>query len=79
VNFYRNQADGDHFNNTCRLDKSAANGDYCIEQYCFHYHHRRPHQGIGDNMIEPLPQVKDDKIVLEHHLVGLLKSYRRVA
>ena len=30
-------------------------------------------------MIEPLPQVKDGKIVLEEQLGGLLKSYRRAA
>ena len=65
------------------LDKILIFGEahlrYCIEQYCLYYHHRRPHQGLDNNMIEPLPQVKDGKIVLEQQIGGLLKSYRRVA
>jgi putative transposase len=52
---------------------------YCISEYISHYHTERPHQGIGNNIIEPLPQPKDGKIVCQERLGGLLKSYRRVA
>jgi hypothetical protein len=51
---------------------------YCVEQYCEHYHTARPHQGIGNNMIDPLPQ-GDGEIVCHERLGGLLKSYRRAA
>ena len=51
-------------------------GGYCVVGL---YHHRRPHQGLDNNMIEPLPQDEYGKIVLEKQLGGLLKSYRRVA
>ncbi|MGA2916628.1 MAG: integrase core domain-containing protein [Sedimentisphaerales bacterium] len=52
---------------------------YCIEQYCLHYHESRPHQGLNNNMISPLPQPKDGKIVLYERLGGLLKYWRRAA
>ena len=52
---------------------------HTVLTYCDYYHHRRPHQGLDNNMIEPLPQDADGKIVLEQQLGGLLKSYRRVA
>jgi len=51
---------------------------YCIEQYCLHYHHERPHQGLNNNMIEPLPK-GSGRIICRERLGGLLKSYRRVA
>jgi len=52
---------------------------HLVSNYCDYYHHRRPHQGLDNNMIEPLPQDEDGKIILEQQLGGLLKSYRRVA
>ncbi len=51
---------------------------YVIGEYMEHYHHSRPHQGIGNNMIAPLPQGKGE-IVCHERLGGLLKSYRRAA
>ncbi|MBW8035074.1 MAG: transposase [Planctomycetes bacterium] len=27
---------------------------YCVNEYIEHYHAERPHQGIGNNIIEPL-------------------------
>jgi len=51
---------------------------YCIEQYCLHYHHERPHQGLGNNMIEPPPQGSGE-IICHERIGGLLKSYRRAA
>lgn len=65
------------------LDKMIIFGESHLRHltlsYCDYYHHRRPHQGLDNNMIEPLPQDADGKIVLEQQLGGLLKSYRRVA
>ena len=52
---------------------------YCTEQFIIHYHQERPHQGIGNNIIEPQPQSKDGEIVCHERLGGLLKSYRRAA
>jgi hypothetical protein len=51
---------------------------YCIEQYCLHYHHERPHQGLDNNIIEPLKQ-GSGRIICRERLGGLLKSYRRAA
>ena len=52
---------------------------YVINEYMEHYHTERPHQGIGNNIIEPQQQPKDGKIVCHERLGGLLKSYRRAA
>ena len=52
---------------------------HLVATYCNYYHQRRPHQGLNNNMITPLPQIKDGKIILEEQLGGLLKSYRRAA
>ena len=51
---------------------------YLVNEYMEHYHTERPHQGIGNNIIEP-PPVGQGKIVCQERLGGLLKSYRRVA
>jgi putative transposase len=51
---------------------------YVVNQYIEHYHTERPHQGIGNNIITPLPQ-GEGKIVCQERLGGLLKSYRRAA
>ena len=51
---------------------------YVVNEYMKHYHTERPHQGIGNNMIEPPPPGKG-KIVCHERLGGLLKSYRRAA
>ena len=51
---------------------------YVVSEYISHYHTERPHQGIGNNIITPLPQ-GDGEIVCHERLGGLLKSYRRAA
>jgi transposase InsO family protein len=65
------------------LDKMIIFGErhlrYCVNEYIEHYHTERPHQGIGNNIIEPQPQSKDGEIVCHERLGGLLKSYRRAA
>ncbi len=52
---------------------------YVVNEYVEHYHTERPHQGIGNNIITPLPQPKDGKIVCLERLGGLLRSWRRAA
>jgi hypothetical protein len=52
---------------------------YIVSIYCNYYYHRRPNQGLDNNMIEPLPQDEYGKIFLEKQLGGLFESYRRVA
>ncbi|MHC4635914.1 MAG: integrase core domain-containing protein, partial [Planctomycetota bacterium] len=52
---------------------------YVINEYMEHYHTERPHQGIGNNIIEPPPMVGQGKIVCQERLGGLLKSYTRAA
>ena len=51
---------------------------YVISEYMKFYHQERPHQGIGNNIIDPQPQGKGE-IVCHERLGGLLKSYRRAA
>ena len=51
---------------------------YVVSEYISHYHTERPHQGIGNNIIEP-PPVGQGEIVCRERLGGLLKSYRRAA
>ena len=51
---------------------------HLVSEYMEHYHTERPHQGIGNNIIAPLPQ-GNGKIVCHERLGGLLKSYRRAA
>ena len=52
--------------------------EYVIKEHMEHYHTERPHQGIGNEIIEPRPQ-GEGEIVCQERLGGLLKSYRRAA
>ena len=49
---------------------------HLVNEYMEHYNQERPHQGIGNNIIDPQPQGKGE-IVCHERLGGLLKSYRR--
>ena len=64
------------------LDRMIIFGErhlqYCIENWIEHYHRERAHQGIDNNIIDPLPQ-GEGKIVCHERLGGLLKFYRRAA
>ncbi len=51
---------------------------YVVNEYMEHYHTERPHQGIGNNIIDP-PPLGNGRIVCHERLGGLLKSYRRAA
>ena len=54
---------------------------HIVSSYCDYYHHRRPHQGLDNNMIEPLPQDKEFKssiltgTLLVISLIGLYKFW----
>ncbi len=52
--------------------------EYVINQYVEHYHTERPHQGLDNDIIEPLAQGAGE-IICHQRLGGLLKSYRRGA
>ena len=52
--------------------------EYVISEFMKHYHHERPHLGLGGKIIDPLPQDEDGEIVQFERLGGLLRSYRRV-
>jgi len=52
--------------------------EYIANEYLQHYHNERPHQGIGNDMIDPTSQ-GEGEIVCHERLGGLLKSYRRAA
>ena len=47
---------------------------YVIDAYMERYHSERPHQGIENNIITPLPQPDDGEIVCYERLESLLKS-----
>ncbi len=49
---------------------------HAIGEYVRHYHCERPHQGLGNRIIDPTAQ-GEGEIVVEERLGGLLKSYRR--
>jgi transposase InsO family protein len=52
-----------------------------VNQYLEHYHTERPHQGMGNRLLEPFdqPTTADGKIESTERLGGLLRSYRRAA
>ena len=52
-----------------------------LREYCAHHHTERPHQGLGNEIIEPdQPAVSPTGRVIEtERLGGLLRSYRRSA
>ena len=51
---------------------------YVLKKIEKHHNQQRPHQGIGNNIIDPQPQGKGE-VVCHERLGGLLKSYRRAA
>jgi len=53
---------------------------YLISEYVEHYHHERPHQGIGNMPIMySNPRVADGQIRCDTRLGGLLRHYYRAA
>ena len=54
---------------------------FVIDEYVEHYHRERPHQGIGNVLIQPsqVPPEMDDPVARRDRLGGLLRSYQRIA
>ena len=52
--------------------------EYLVTQFVEHYHTERPHQGLDNEIIEPLPQGAGE-IFCRERLGGLLKYYGRAA
>jgi hypothetical protein len=52
-----------------------------LEAYAAHYHQERNHQGVGNRLLEPGPEVarQSGPIECRQRLGGLLKYYRRRA
>jgi transposase InsO family protein len=53
-----------------------------IREYVEHYNRERPHQGIGNRVIESTAHrapTATSRIVVQERLGGLLKHYRRAA
>ncbi|RNC81395.1 MAG: hypothetical protein ED559_06270 [Phycisphaera sp.] len=52
-----------------------------IDEYVEHYNRDRPHQGLGNELIEPLerPPTTNGAVTCEERLGGLLRSYSRAA
>lgn len=67
------------------LDKMILFGDrhirHVIGEYVEHYNNERPHQGIGNRLInEPAePPPRDGPVQCRKRLGGLMRSYRREA
>jgi transposase InsO family protein len=52
-----------------------------VDAYVKHYNHDRPHQGIGNAVLDPSFEPADPvgKVICDEQLGGLIRSYRRVA
>lgn len=52
-----------------------------INEYVEHYNRDRPHQGMGNELLEPnaQPAAPHGKVLCDERLGGLLRSYRRAA
>ena len=50
-----------------------------VAEFIEHYHRERNHQGLRNQLIEPLPAVRidDNRILTRERLGGLLKYYYR--
>ncbi len=65
------------------LDKMILFGqdhlDRVLRQFTEHYHAERPHQSLGNEVIDGEPSTGDGDVITHERLGGLLKSYRRSA
>ena len=54
---------------------------HALAEFCAHYNRERPHQGIGNVLIEPSPRVgtASGRVVRDSRLGGLLSYYHRLA
>jgi len=53
--------------------------NYIVREFLLHYHHERPHQGLGNVPLSGSPPVGDGEVECRERLGGLLKHYERVA
>ena len=53
--------------------------DRVLEQYLAHYNGERNHQGLGNELIDGVPQAGTGPIECTERLGGLLKFYSRAA
>jgi putative transposase len=67
------------------LDRLVLGGEAslrrAVAEFMKHYHCERNHQGLGNQLIEPLPayRIDDRRILMRERLGGLLKYYHRPA
>ena len=52
---------------------------YAIEEYVEHYHFERTHQGLGNQLIDGVPESRAGPVRRRERLGGLLSSYYREA
>lgn len=50
-----------------------------LKEFTAHYHHERPHQGLDNELVVPVPRKRLGKVVRKQRLGGLLSHYDRVA
>ncbi len=50
-----------------------------IDEYIEHYHLERAHQGLGNNLIDGVPECSTGRVMCLRRLGGLLNSYYREA
>ena len=53
--------------------------EHLCREFLIHYHRERPHQGLENQMIDPMTQQRDGPIQCRERLGGLLKYYHRDA
>jgi transposase InsO family protein len=65
------------------LDRMVLFGQAHLErvlrEYAAHYHTERPHQGLGNEVIDGKPATGDGGVLVHERLGGLLNSYHRPA
>ena len=65
------------------VDKMIFFGSRSLErelrEFVAHYHAERPHQSLGNELIDGRPSTSDGDVVAHKRLGGLLRSYRRSA
>ena len=50
-----------------------------LREYCAYHHVERPHQGLGNELIDGKPSTGNGDVVAHERLGGLLNSYHRTA
>jgi len=68
-------------NLVCSFSKQQFWNTTVLTQYLAHYHAERNHQGLGNHLIAPKPEVghQTGQVVRQERLGGLLSYYYRDA